>query len=450
MIPAPVAQWLAANGIAAPGTAELGEAGIAAALAIAALALGWVAGRRLGPHLATVWEARVGGHVEGLAQRMGPLIRHGGAALLIAILLNARPWGTLAAAGLGFALASASAMAMLVFMRGLHMPRWSAWTAAAALFVALLSHAIGGFDVITGTLDRIGVDVGTRRISLLAIITILMTAIILYAVARLVNRVIAHSVGEARGFDPTQKLLIQKLASIAVVVTAFLLGIDLLGIDLTSLAVFSGAMGLAVGFGLQKTVGNLIAGIILLMDRSIKPGDVIVVGDSFGWVNKIGVRAVSVITRDGKEHLIPNENLMTQEVENWSFSDRNVRVRIPVGIAYEADVKLAQRLMLEAALESPRVLKSPQPNVWMTSFGDYALEHEILAWINDPEGGVGNVKSDVLNRLWVKFQAHGIEIPFPQRVVHVRSRPGAQIGSIAGVRAGDAGEAPLGEGADTT
>ena len=434
MILPPLAQWLAANGIRVPDNAQLLEGGIAAALAVCALALGWLAGRRLAPRIAAFWQERVGNHVEGLAARMHALVRHGSAALLLAILLNGWPWGPLAGAGLGFALASASAMTVLALMRGLHMPRWSAWAVAAVIFAALLSHAIGGFNVITGTLDRIGMDVGTRRISLLAVVTILITAIALYAAARLANRVIAHSIAQARGFDATQKLLVQKLASIAVIVVVFFFGIDLLGIDLTSFAVFSGAMGLAVGFGLQKTVGNLIAGIILLMDRSIKPGDVIVVGDSFGWVNKIGVRAVSVITRDGKEHLIPNENLMTQEVENWSFSDRNVRVHIPVGIAYESDVKLAQQLMLEAALESPRVLESPRPNVWLTSFGDYALEHEILAWISDPEGGVGNVKSDVLNRLWVKFQDHGIEIPFPQQVLHFRSSKGDRIGSIAGVR----------------
>ena len=198
---------------------------------------------------------------------------------------------------------------------------------------------------------------------------------------------------------------------------------DLLEIDLTSLALFSGGFGLAIGFGLQKTIGNLIAGIILLMDRSIKPGDVIALQNEIGWVNKIGVRAVSIITRDGKEHLIPNENLMTQEVENWSYSDRNVRVRIPVSIAYDNDLKLAQELMLRAARESPRVLKSPKPTVWLMSFGDYALQHEILAWISDPESGVGNVRSDVLNRLWFLFKEHGIGLPYPQRDIHIRSLP---------------------------
>ena len=143
------------------------------------------------------------------------------------------------------------------------------------------------------------------------------------------------------GFDPTQKLLdAEARRRSRSIVVAFFVGIDLLDIDLTTFAVFSGALGLAVGFGLQKTIGNLIAGIILLMDRSIKPGDVIVVGDKdVGWVNKIGVRAVSVVTRDGKEHLIPNEDLMTKEVENWSYTDRNVRIRIPVDVAYDCDLQ---------------------------------------------------------------------------------------------------------------
>lgn len=420
ILPALVA-WLAGLGIAAPTTAELVQGCVVGAIALLMLGVGWLAGRYAGPPLAALWERLAGSHAEGLADRMHTLVRHGVAALLLAILANIAPWGGFAALLVGIALGAATAMFALTVLRGLHMPRWMAWLVALVLFVAILSHAIGGFNVITDTLDRIGIDIGRRRISLLAVVTILVTATALYAAARLVNRVIGHSVQQAKGFDPTQKLLVQKLASIAVVIVVFLFGIDLLGIDLTSFAVFSGALGLAVGFGLQKTVGNLIAGIILLMDRSIKPGDVIVVGDSFGWVNKIGVRAVSVITRDGKEHLIPNENLMTQEVENWSFSDRNVRVRISVGVGYETDLKLAQELMLRAAIDSPRVLASPKPNVWLTSFGDYAVEHEILAWISDPESGVGNVKSDVLNRLWVLFKENGIVVPVPRREIVVRS-----------------------------
>ncbi len=281
-----------------------------------------------------------------------------------------------------------------------------------------MSGSGGGIAPVGDMLDRVGVDLGKRRITLLGLLSIAATCVALFAAVRLANRLIGRSIQKTEGFDPTQKLLAQKLATIAVVVAAFFVGVDMLAIDLTAFAVFSGAFGLAIGFGLQKTVGNLIAGIILLMDRSIKPGDVIVVGDSFGWVNKIGVRAVSVITREGKEHLIPNENLMTQEVENWSYSDRNVRVRIPVGIAFDSDLQLAQQLMLQAALDSPRVLRNPQPNVWLTAFGESRVDHEILVWISDPEGGVGNVKSDVLGRVWRLFRDNGIAIPYPQRVIH--------------------------------
>ncbi len=156
------------------------------------------------------------------------------------------------------------------------------------------------------------------------------------------------------------------------------------------------------------------------MDRSIKPGDVIAVGDSFGSVNKIGVRAVSVLTRDGIEHLIPNENLMTNEVQNWSYSSRDVRVKIPIGVAYSSDMKLVEELLLRATKESPRVQNRPAPAVWMAGFGESSVDFEIQAWIVDPEEGVGNVRSDVLKRVWWLFQEHGIKIPLPQREVQVR------------------------------
>jgi small-conductance mechanosensitive channel len=255
------------------------------------------------------------------------------------------------------------------------------------------------------------------------LIKIGVTLLVLFALVRLASRVINHSIKRAQSLDPTQQLLAQKLVGVALLVGAFFLAIDIVGIDLTALAVFSGAFGLAIGFGLQKTFGNLIAGIILLMDRSIKPGDVIVVGESFGHVTKIGVRAVSIVTRDGKEHLIPNENLMTQEVENWSYSNTNVRVHIPIGVSYDCDIALAQKLMIEAAMEPARVLKAPKPTVWLRAFGESSVDHEILVWIKDPESGVGNVQSEILNRVWVLFKENGIEIPFPQRDIRIKEWP---------------------------
>jgi len=161
------------------------------------------------------------------------------------------------------------------------------------------------------------------------------------------------------------------------------------------------------------------------MDRSIKPGDVIAVTDmagkeTFGQIRKIGVRAVSIITRDEKEYLIPNENLMVNQVENWSYSSRRVRVQIPVGISYNSDIVRAEELMLEAARGARRVLATPPPTAWLSDYGESWLLFTIHCWIVDPEDGVGNVKSEVLKRLWVLFKANNIEVPFPQRDLNLR------------------------------
>lgn len=415
--------WLTQFGVTMPSSRDLAMVGIAAALVVVALFAGLIARRWAGPRLTALWKAHAGHHAEGIGPRLGAIADYAVSTLLLALFLKGYPWPGLTQLPLGLALGIAVGLLALQVLRGLQIPRWMAWLVAVVLFVAVLSNAIGGLAPITATLDRIGFDVGKRRFSLLALITVAVTAVGLFAAVRLINRLIAHSFARADSLDPTQKLLGQKLAAIAVIVAAFFIGIDLLDIDLTAFAVFSGAFGLAVGFGLQKTFGNLIAGIILLLDRSIKPGDVIVIGDAVGQVNKIGVRAVSIVTRDGKEHLIPNENLMTQEVENWSYSDRNVRVRVKVGVDYGCDLILAQELMLRAASESPRVLDTPKANVWLTGFGENAVNFEIRVWVSDPENGLGNMTSDVLTRVWKLFHEHGIAFPYPQRDIHVRSWP---------------------------
>jgi small-conductance mechanosensitive channel len=278
-------------------------------------------------------------------------------------------------------------------------------------------------------LDRIGFDVGRTHVSLWNAIVTVSVVVLMLAIARFGSRLARRLFGRMTRLDPTQQLLGEKLVSIAVWVTSALIAIDILGISLTALTVFSGAFGLAVGFGLQKTFGNLIAGIILLMDRSIKPGDVIAVsaggsgGTTVGQVKKIGIRAVSVTTRDNIEYLIPNENLMTSQVENWSFSNRDVRVRVPVGIAYDSDIEQAEALMLEAARSCKRVLTRPAPSVWLKDFGDSSIDFEVMVWVRDPEEGVGNVRSDVLKAMWRLFRDHQIEIPFPQRDLHIKSWP---------------------------
>jgi small-conductance mechanosensitive channel len=280
------------------------------------------------------------------------------------------------------------------------------------------------------TLDSWGFDIASARISVWTVLVALVVVMLALVLARLAIRLACWLLARVTRLDSAQNLLAQKLISIAIWSLAFLIAIDIIGIDLTALAVFSGAFGLAVGFGLQKTFGNLLAGIILLMDRSIKPGDVIAVNDGItntvGQVKKIGLRAVSVTTRDKKEYLIPNENLMINQVENWSYSSRNVRMRIPVAIAYGCDIDLAERLMLEAAKESKRVLDAPPPTVWLDKFGTDAIEFEILVWIKDPEEGLGNLRSDVLKRVWKLFNESGVQVPFPQRDLNLRDTPALQ------------------------
>lgn len=294
--------------------------------------------------------------------------------------------------------------------------------------VAAPAADIRGLGDLVRLFDSWGFDIGSARISVWTLVIALVVTIALVLFARLASRLAGKLLGRITSIDVVQRSLAEKLISIAIWATAFFAGLDLLGINLTALTVFSGAFGLAVGFGLQKTFGNLIAGIILLLDRSIKPGDVIAVNDGtnsvVGQVTRIGVRAVSVVTRDKKEFLIPNENLMINQVENWSYSSRDVRIRVPIGIGYGSDFDLAEKLMIEAALDTPRVLAKPRPQVLLLGFGDNALQCEVRLWVDDPEDGIGNVRSDLLKGLLHRFREHGVHLPYPQRDLHIKEWPG--------------------------
>ena len=276
-------------------------------------------------------------------------------------------------------------------------------------------------------LDAIGFDVGSYHLSIYRGLLLVVTLIAVFVMGRLAEALSSRLFSRMHRLDATQQLLGQKLFNIAAWIVLALVGIDFLGISLTALAVFSGAFGLAIGFGLQKTFGNLISGIIILMDRSIKPGDVIAVGAGsdkmVGQVSKIGIRAVSVVTRDKIEFLIPNEQLMTSTVENWSYSSHDVRVKVPVPVAYGTDIELAERLILGAISGLPRVLSRRDPQVWLNAFAESAIMFEVQVWIEDPEDGLGNLRSDLLKAIWASFQANGIEIPFAQHDVRVKAWP---------------------------
>jgi small-conductance mechanosensitive channel len=419
-------QWASAVGIGLPNTPDFESIVVAAVLIIGAVAIGWLTGLKAGPAVHRRLQKLLGRTDTISDQRIAAILRFSIISALLLIVGNALLLSPIAQMLLAIALGISTGFLALRLLEAFGIGRATSSVLALIALVATTAGTLGGMEPLIDGLDRIGFSIGTRRFSMLMAINAVVIVAVLYVLARTVNRALIHVIGRTSAFDVSQRVLVQKLAGIGVIVIAVLIGIDLLGIDLTALTVFSGAAGLAIGFGLQKTFGNLIAGLILLMDRSVKPGDVIVVGDTFGAVGKIGVRAVSVVTRDGKEHLIPNEQLMTEPVENWSYSSRNVRIHIPVGVAYSSDLALAQRLMVEAAIAATRVLPQPKPSVWLKEFGDSSVNHEILVWISDPEMGVGNVRSDVLNRVWKLFAENQIEIPFPQRDLHIRSMPPAQ------------------------
>lgn len=415
--------WLRGLGLNIPNTPNVNGIVLAMMLVVGVYWIGWFASARLTPPIERT-VLRWTGRTEGVGGDMIASLLHWGLiALLLLVVRNSAPMSPIGLMIVALALGIAAGMLAMSAGKTFGLGGVTAGVLGGIVLIATTAGTLGGMRPLVAGLDAVGFSVGKHHLSLLSVVTFVVVVTVLFALARIANRVLTHWITRMGALDVYQRVLVQKLSNIAVIVVAGLIGVDLLGIDLTALTVFSGAFGLAIGFGLQKTFGNLIAGLILLMDRSIKPGDVIVVGDTFGAVGKIGVRAVSVVTRDGKEHLIPNEKLMTDAVENWSYSSRNVRVHIPVGVGYGSDLALAQQLMVEAASAANRVLPEPKPSVWLKDFGDNAVEHDILVWIDDPEAGVGNVRSDILNRLWVLFREHGIELPFPQRDLHIRSLP---------------------------
>ena len=299
-------------------------------------------------------------------------------------------------------------------------PGWARAIAIIAWSVAAL-NIVGLLDDTIATLDALALTIGGLRVSALGVLKgVLSLAVLLWAAA-VASRIFERRISAAATLTPSVQVLFAKLLKIVLFTVAIVAALSSVGIDLTAFAVFSGAVGVGIGFGLQKVVSNLISGVILLLDKSIKPGDVITVGDTYGWINSLGARYASVVTRDGTEFLIPNEDLITQQVVNWSFSNNAVRLKMPIGISYKSDVRLSIKLCLEAAAETARVIAEPKSACLLKGFGDNSVDLELRIWIEDPQNGTANVRSEVYLRVWDKFHEHGIEIPFPQRDLHLKA-----------------------------
>ncbi|MFH1983849.1 MAG: mechanosensitive ion channel domain-containing protein [Pseudomonadota bacterium] len=287
-----------------------------------------------------------------------------------------------------------------------------AWTLAALNILGLLDETLV-------LLESIGFSIGSVKLTVLSLIKAAVILMLLLRAVKWLSGIVDHKLSTATDFSPSTRLMLSKTINIGLMVVVTLVALNSVGIDLTALAVFSGAVGVGVGFGLQKIVGNLISGLILLSDKSIKPGDVVEVADVYGVVNHMGGRYVSVVTRDEKEYLIPNEDLITQQVVNWSYSSRRLRIKASVGISYKADPHRAIEVILGAVQGTPRVLKDPPPLCLLVGFGDSSVDLQVRYWIEDPENGVANVTSAVLLKIWDALKDSGIEIPFPQRDVHL-------------------------------
>ncbi len=318
-------------------------------------------------------------------------------------------------------IATAAALAWVVahvagaLIKSRFLGRLVAWV----IWLFAVTHALGIFDVVTAFLDDLALEVGRSRISLLLVLKGLTLFVVLIQAARLGAGILDDRLHKAEGISPSASALFAKGARFGLYALAVTITLSTVGVDLTSLTVFSGAVGVGIGFGLQKIFSNLVSGVILLVDKSLKPGDVIEMGGVQGRIAQINARYAAIETLDGKAYLIPNESLIGNEVINLSYSNSRLLLRAEVGTSYAGDPRHAMALMEQAALTVPRVLKDPAPRAVVTSFGDSSVNLAVGFWIEDPHNGTGNVRGEVLLAIWDAFKQANVDIPFPQREVRV-------------------------------
>jgi len=317
-------------------------------------------------------------------------------------------------------------------------PTLKAWEKiiSTTIWGLIALHLLDWQPALEAFLDQVALTVGDSRFSLLMALKLLVLCALYVLLAFWISGLIEQRLNHAKTISVSMRVGLAKVAKVGLLAVAFLMAMNEAGFNLASLTVFGGALGVGIGFGLQKIVSNFISGFILLGDRSIRPGDVITVGSTYGWVRQLRARYIVVCNRDGVETLIPNENLVTSEVINWSFTDKHVRVRIPVQISYDDDPEQAMAIMEEAATANSRVLTSPAPAVRLMAFADSGIALELRVWLLDPQEGIGNVRSDINLAIWRAFKAAGITIPYPQRDVHIIPPlpPGAGLGEGVEIR----------------
>jgi small-conductance mechanosensitive channel len=305
-------------------------------------------------------------------------------------------------------------------------------TRLTVLIWALISfQVLGWFSSLERTLDSIDLLPGKAQFSLWALLKGFVVIAGFLIVTSLIARTIERRVMKMEGIAISTRIGISKFSTFSLLGLGVLLGVNASGVDLTALTVLTGAIGIGLGFGLQAIASNFVSGFVLLMDKSIKPGDVIsftgttgTSSENFGWVQELRGRYIVIRDRDGVETLVPNQHFINNQVVNWSYSDQRVRLRLPVHVSFQDDPELALQVLVDAAANHPRILKDPGPVSRLMSFENFGMRVEVRFWIRDPMNGVNNVRSDVNREIWRLFKKHGITIPVQQHDVRmVRHEP---------------------------
>ncbi|HEX7045346.1 MAG TPA: mechanosensitive ion channel domain-containing protein [Burkholderiales bacterium] len=297
--------------------------------------------------------------------------------------------------------------------------RLKAWEGALtlAIWTLLALHIFGWAPLVADVLDEFAVYIGSTRVSLLTVASFLLSIALLLILYLWTFKALDLRIRRAANLDASTKVALLKLAKLVLLTAVVIAALLASGLDLTTLTVLGGALAVGVGLGLQKTVSNYVSGFVLIFEESVRPGDMITVGETFGTVQELNARHVVVRTPDGHDVLIPNEELVTQRIVSWSYGDRDVRVRIPVRIGYTDDLERVLALLEEIGRSEPRVLAHPPPQAFVTGFGENGIHLELTVWINDPENGVMELRSQLHCTIWREFRERGITVPLPQRVI---------------------------------
>ena len=394
----------------------------------ASLLVAWLAGKVLHPRITSMENSPAVGR-DMLAAIQFPLV-----ALLLILCVRAAMEGSgMTLLDLMVALLTAAIIIRLVvvMLRQVFAP--SGWrdtlirVIAGAVWIGFALYVAGLLPDLLKFLDGLGFSVGKQRISLFLILQALLSVLVTLLIALWLGRFIEARTMAATDLDINLRVMISKLSQALLVLAAILLALPAVGIDLTVLSVFGGALGVGLGFGLQKIASNYISGFIILLDRSVSLGDLVTIDGHTGQLTKMTARYVVVRSLTGIESIIPNDTLITSTVVNQSYSDKRVRQTLPVQVSYDGDLELAMRIMVEVALRQKRVLIDPSPLALVTRFGDSGVDLELGFWVDDPQAGTGVLRSHLHLDIWREFSKHKIEIPYPQRTLRFVGAPSESL-----------------------